>query len=175
MNKYVVYFLILIALASINMVFPPIYGAVPNFLFLFVIFYAFHQDKTTFLWLAFWSGIILDMSSGFFFGSWTISFLLVALIVNYSTKILFATDVSQLFMIAVSAISYLVLVGLLFLFNTLIYNVGLTAQQIPVVYLQQKIWLDIVLNFIFALPIYLLTEYTSRTILETESRSKNLE
>lgn len=175
MNKYLIYFLVLVALAAVNMVFPPIYGAVPNFLFLFVVFYSFHQDKTTFIWLAFWSGLILDLSSGFFFGSWTISFLLVALIVNYATKIFFATDVSRLFMVIVSAVAYLVLVGLLYLFNTLIANIGLIDQQIPLIYLQQKVWFDIILNFIFAIPIYLLTEYISRTILESESRNKNLQ
>jgi rod shape-determining protein MreD len=174
MNKYVVYFLVLVALASVNMVFPSIFGAVPNLLFLFVIFYAFHQDKPTFLWLAFWSGLLLDMSSGYFFGTWTISFLLVAIIVNYSTKIIFATDVSRIFMVVVSAVAYLVLVGLLYIFTTLIFNIGLIDQQMPLVYLQKKVWFDIILNFIFAIPIYLLTEYIEQTILESESRNKNL-
>jgi rod shape-determining protein MreD len=138
-----------------------------------VIFYAFHQEKTTFLWLAFFSGLLLDLTSNFVFGSFTLSFLLVAFLINYATRIFFTADTTVLFMVIVTAVAYLLLIGILYLFGSVALSLDLTTQSLPTIYLRYKIWFDLVLNLIFAAPIYFLTEYIEKIILRIESKNTN--
>jgi rod shape-determining protein MreD len=173
MSKFLIYTFTIIILLSFNIVFPPILGATPNFLFLLVIFYAFRQEKTTFLWLAFFSGLMLDLTTHFVFGSFTLSFLLVAFLINYSTRFLFTADVSGVFMVIATVFSYLLLVGMLYLFSSIALSLELTTKLLPAVYLHQKVWLDLVLNLIFAVPIYILTQRIEKIILNIDSRNVN--
>jgi rod shape-determining protein MreD len=173
MNKFLIYAVTLIVLLAFNIAFPPILGAAPNLLFLLVIFYAFRQEKTTFLWLAFFSGLLLDLTSNFVFGSFTISFLLVSFLISYATRIFFTADVTVLFMVIVTIVSYLLLIGILYLFSSMALSFELTAQSLPVIYLRHKIWFDLVLNLVFAAPVYFLTEYLEKIILRIESRNTN--
>jgi rod shape-determining protein MreD len=184
MSKFLIYAFTIILLLSFNIAFPPILGATPNFLFLLVIFYAFRQDKSTFLWLAFFAGLILDVTSHFMFGSFTLAFLLVAFLINYSTRFFFTADVSGFFMVIVTVFSYLLLVGMLYfsylllvgmlyLFSSIALSLELTTKLLPTVYLHQKVWLDLVLNLIFAVPVYILTERIEKIILNIESKSVN--
>src|SRR5687768_10755826 len=103
MKKYAAYFLVLIFLLSLNMVFPQIKGSAPNFLFLFIIFLALEKEDDSFLWLAFFAGLILDFTSSLFFGTFTLSFLTTALVINYTTRAFLSLSTSFKFTVGIIA------------------------------------------------------------------------
>lgn len=164
MSKFFVYLLSLFILLSLNMVFPTFLGGAPNFLFLLVIFYAFRKDNPTFLWLAFFSGLLLDLFSGGFFGAYAISFLSVSVIMNYTTRSFLSADLSTEFMSVLIFVSYFFMLGLVYLVNSFAIRLGLTQLGISPAYLVKKVWIDVVFNLIFAIPIYFLTVLNDRII-----------
>ena len=173
MTKFLTYLISLAALLGLNIVFPKIAGAAPNFLFLFAVFYAIRKDDPVFLWLAFFAGILLDVYSGSLFGSNTLAFLIISFIINYTTRTFLTADPTPEFISVVIIISYIILIGLLYLFDSFGLRFGWTAYHISPEYITLKIWLDIALNLIFALPVYYLVVFNDRIITKYE-KPKNV-
>jgi rod shape-determining protein MreD len=168
MKRPLVYLITILLLLSLNIVWPGIKGAVPNFLFLLVVFSAFKKDDADFIWVAFFSGLLLDSSSHIFFGSYTISFLLVALMINYATRIFFKKDISIPLMILIVGFSFIVLVSLVYFMSSMTSSYQHGTYVLPIVYLTKKIWFDLILNIVFAAPIYFLLVFIERNILKSE-------
>lgn len=165
MNKIITYALCIIILLALNIVFPKTTAsAVPNFLFLLVVIYSFNQESNDFLWLAFCAGLMLDVTSNTFFGTYTVSFLLIAMIINYTTRTFLVADPSIGYMAVVILVSNLLLIGLIYIINSV--GIKLNSQTLPIssLYLREKIWSDIILNLIFAWPIYWVTRWNQRVI-----------
>ena len=173
MIKFFTYFISFIILLGLNIVFPKIAGAAPNFLFLIIVFYAFRKDNPIFLWLAFFAGIMLDIYSGSFFGSYTISLLVISFIINYTTRTFFTADPTPEFISVVIIVAYIILIGLMYLLDSFALGFGWTTYHISPEYITSKIWLDIVLNLIFALPIYYVVILNDRITAKYE-RPKNI-
>lgn len=172
MPKFIIYFLTIVLLLALNIVFPFVRQSTPNFLFLFVLFLAFQKDNNDFLLVAFFSGLFLDAVSAPVFGSYLISFLIIAMIVNYLTRTFFSADPNPIYMAVVVAVSNLLLVGLLYLINTFAFNFHATILPLSPVYLRGKIWLDLLLNLVFAFPVYLLTVWEEGIILKQQHKNE---
>jgi len=167
MKKILVYLISLIILLALNVAFPMIYRNIaPNFLFLLVIFYAFRKDNPDFLWIAFFAGLLLDIFGGNFFGSFTLGFLLISELVNFTTRTFFTADPSIEFMVLIVSGSYLALAGFLFAFNFLAFRLHWVDYQISPRIFAGKIWLDLLLNLVFAAPVYYLTVLNDRILLK---------
>lgn len=162
MLKIFIYLFTVIFLFSINAVLPPARSGMPNLLFLLVIFYSFRSEDAAFLWPAFFSGLLLDIYGNYYFGVFTLSFLVIALLVNYLTRTFFISDPSIGFMSAVVFFSYLILVGSFYLANSAAYSLHLALHKADIIYLKEKIWIDLLLNLIFALPVFFLAEMNDR-------------
>src|SRR3989344_3299474 len=80
--KYFIYLLSVIILLGLNLgIFGqfPIFGQIPNLLFLLVIFFALEKRSYDFFFVGFVCGLFLDFFSANYFGSFTLSFLAVGL------------------------------------------------------------------------------------------------
>ncbi len=173
MIKFFTYAISIILLVAINAVFPEMKSALPNLLFLFIIFLAFRQNEADFIWIAFFSGLFLDAYSGFFFGTYTISFLVIGFIINLATRSILTADPSPIYVAVVIVISELMLVGLVFMVNAIAFKLHQTPFPVSGIYLNQKIWIDLALNLIFALPVYWLVRLNDSIIENIESK-KNI-
>lgn len=173
MSKLLVYFFTVVILLALNAVFPHVGASAPNFLFLLVVIFAFRQDGYEYLWLAFFAGLLLDVYSGTFFGTYMLSFLFLALIINYTTRTFFSADPSVNYIAVVVAVSYLTLVGLIYLMNSIGVRIDGNFSPISAIYLNNKIWLDLLLNLVFAAPIYYVALLDERLLLKL-SKNHNL-
>ena len=174
MSKFFTYLVTLLFLFGLNAVMPKIFGVRPNFLFLLVIFYALRKNNLDFLWLAFFAGLFADIYSGIFFGSYTIGFLIIAFVLNYAIGTFFTADLSVEFTSVAIIIAYIILVGIIYLINSFAFRLGLATAALSPEYIVSKIWLDILLNIIFAAPIYYLTTLNDKIILKFERSNRVL-
>ena len=157
MKTIFVYLLTLILLFALNGAFPTLkYGAAPNFLFLFAILFALKKDNRGFLWIAFFSGLLLDLFSGGFFGAFTLAMLLVCALAAYTAATLFTIDLSIEARSILVAAANLIFVLVLFIINLATFKFNLAPNQISPQIFAGKVWLDLILNLIFAMPIYYL-------------------
>ncbi len=78
--KYLIYLAALLVLAGFNVgIFRslPLAGQVPNLLFLFVLCFVLEKKDYDFFFVAFFTGLFLDLYATGFFGGWTLGLLLV--------------------------------------------------------------------------------------------------
>lgn len=83
--KYFIYLLAIIFLLSLNLgLFNnlQIKGQIPNLLFLFSLYFAFEKKDLDFFFVSFVCGLVLDFYSTTFFGSFTLAFLSICLLLN---------------------------------------------------------------------------------------------
>ncbi len=172
MTKLLIYIATVVLLLAANIALPFSHYAAPNFLFLLILFLAFQKDNDDFLWVAFFSGLLLDTVSAPIFGSYLLGFLLIAMIVNYATRTLFSADPNPVYIGGIIIIANLILVSLLYLTNTIAYDFHNIATPLSPIYLRQKIWLDVILNLIFAVPIYFLVSWEEGIIQRREAQNK---
>lgn len=163
MAKVVIYIITVILLLALSIVFPKVGTSAPSFLFLLTAVYAFRKDDSDYLWLAFFSGLALDFYSNTFLGIFALSFLITALIINYTTRTFFSSDLSLIYIAVIVTLAYLLVVGLVYILNTMAIRFD-TALSISGEYLITKIWLDLFLNLIFVAPIYFLSLSVDRLI-----------
>ncbi len=174
MGKFLTYFIAVIFLTALNIVFPNLRSSTPNFLFLLVIIYAFRQDTPGYLWLAFFSGLMLDVYSNVFFGTYILSFMIIALLINYTTRTFFSADPSIIYVGAVIIVANLILVGLLYFINSI--GVRFDSAVIPLSgqYLGNKIWIDVILNLVFAAPVFAFSLWIDRIARHYENKQQTL-
>ena len=172
MAKIVTYFLAIVFLLALNIVFPTLRASTPSFLFLLVVIYAFRLDNPGYLWFAFFSGLMLDVYSNVFFGSYILSFLIIALLINYTTRTFFSADPSLFYVATVIAVSNLILVGLLYFINSIGMRFDASVTPLSGVYLGGKIWFDVILNLVFAAPMYSFTIWIDRIVEHFERKNQ---
>ncbi|GAC1412282.1 MAG: hypothetical protein NVSMB66_0910 [Candidatus Doudnabacteria bacterium] len=173
MFKALLYFLLIIILLALSITSVKFFGMGPNFLFLLTIVYAFQKNNPDYLWLAFFSGLMLDIYSNVFFGTYILSFLLISVSINYATRIFFSADPSVVYLGLMTAISSLMLVGLLFIFNSLAIRFQSDIMVLPTIYLKQKIWIDLAFNLVFLGPIYYLSGVVEGVIISNSKRRES--
>jgi len=165
MKKFFLYFFCLIILFALNSVFPQLpRGVAPNFIFLFAIFYALKKQTPDFLWIAFFGGLILDLFSGNLFGSYTLALICICSLLAYATGTFFTADLSIEITSIFLTLGYLAFVILLFLINWLGLKSNLIGYQISPKIFETKVWLDLFLNLIFAVPVYYLTVFNDKIL-----------
>lgn len=164
MIKALIYCALILFLLALQVTMPHWQTSVPALLFLFALFGAFSKNNQDYLWVAFSCGLALDIYSGALFGSYAFSFLIIVFAVNYTTRTFFSSDPHPLYMALVIAVSFLMLVGLLYLIN----SVGSSVSLISPAYLTHKVWFDLGLSLLFAGPIYMLNLFAERIIMKRE-------
>lgn len=165
--------LILIALLALNAVFPQFLEGAPNFLLLLVIFQSFKSRGSDFIWIAFFSGLLLDIYSPFYFGSHTISFLCLAIMIHYLTSTFLTSDPSVRLTAIIILAAFIMFTAMVYTLNIAIFKIVGSGYILSLNYLKGKFWVDLLFNLVFAGPIFFLTELADRIVLKFERKKIN--
>jgi rod shape-determining protein MreD len=171
--KPVLYTVAAIILYAVNTVLPQPFGGSVNLLLLFVVCAALADDSSAFLWAAFLSGLLLDASSGLAFGTYTVAFLLVALLIKYATATIFSSEFSPATLVGFVAAAYFFTVAALYAGSVIASRYAAAAPLSPL-FVNEKIWLDLAFDLIFAYPMYALTAAIERYVERHDRRRKAL-
>ena len=175
--KYEAYFFWLAILTGINFgIFAnlPFFDAVPNLLFLFVIFLAsLKQDLFERLFVAFFAGLFADFWSGGFFGGFTLAFLCLTLILEGVRSAFSLLEMDWKYFFGVCLSAYVVVSLLLWVYNFLALRAGWTEFYVSFYGVVRKWPAGIFYNLILLYPVrryYLTVQNFNRRYLEIGSR-----
>jgi rod shape-determining protein MreD len=167
--KYFLYFIAVIILAALNVgLFSHLkfLGAAPDLLLLFVIAFSLEKDNDDNFIVATMSGLMLDLYSGLMIGSFALSFLLVAILLQLFLKRFLVNDLTWktvvLMVVAATALATGSVVGL---------NALAGAASLMPFYLVPRAALahllpEIIYNIALLYPVYLAASWLKSLILE---------
>ncbi len=165
MTKLLIRALLGIIAVALNIVWPEIRSAAPNFLFLLVVLYAFREGNESYLGFAVFGGVLFDIYSSNAFGSYMLGLLLIGLLLRLATATLFRSEPRSVAYMAVAIISSnILLIAFLYLFSTVALRWSSGALAFSPLYIAHSAWLAIILNLIFAIPLYVIVESVESTI-----------
>ncbi len=160
--KKLILFVSIIILFGLNIgIFPylKIFGTVPNLLLLFLIFFVLEKKDNEIYFVAFFSGLFLDFTSGWLIGGYTFSLLFVAFILSFISYRL------AIFKISLKSISLAIVFCLLvskivvLAFGFLAFKFNLWPVEVRVGLIRPEIFAEIFYNLLLAYPIYLFTRF----------------
>ena len=117
----------------------------------------------------------MDTYSRSAFGTYMISFLIVAMLIRASISTLFRSETTSIiYMAVVITIADLLTVAIIYAYSSIAIHWDKSAVVISPIYINLKIWLDLILNILLAGPIYLLVESMEDYLNKYFRRSSNL-
>jgi rod shape-determining protein MreD len=169
--KPLLYTLAAVVLYAVNTVLPQPFTGSVNLLLLFTVCAALSDDGSSFLWAAFISGLLLDASSGLAFGSYTVAFLLTALLIRYATQTAFTADFSLGTLAGAVAGSYFFTVAVLYAASLVAARYSATPALSPL-FVTRKIWIDLALDLLLAYPVYALVRVIDQFVERHNQKKK---
>jgi rod shape-determining protein MreD len=175
--KYVIYLIAIIILLGLNIgLFNnlQIYGQAPNLLLLLVINLAVDKDDLTFFFIAFAAGLFLDAFSANFFGGWTLSFLVLALMLNFLSSRLLVLELNWKSLSLLVCGSWVLVNFCLWLYGFICYKAGLTPGYTGLKIFYLNFLPGLAYNWLLIYPIYLLTNFLKSTVRNFTIRSRGI-
>lgn len=165
--KYFIYTIAIILLFGINLgLFGrlPIYGQVPNLLFLLVIYFALEKKSYDFFFIAFLSGLMLDFFSAHFFGAFIFSLLFLSAALHLLARNFIVLELDKKALIAVLFGSWAILRLCLGLYSIMVFSFHLTSEAGGIkVYFNGFIW-SLFYNLFLLYPVYLFYGYLKKIV-----------
>jgi rod shape-determining protein MreD len=162
-------------LFCLELVIPQPWRAAPDLLLLLVVFYSFREDTMSYVWIAFFGGLLMDAYSRSAFGTYMLSFLIVAMLIRASISTLFRSETSSIiYMAVVITIADLLTVAIIYAYSSIAVHWDKSAVTISPIYINLKVWLDLILNMLLAAPIYLIVESMENYMNKHFRHSSNL-
>jgi rod shape-determining protein MreD len=169
MKRFGIYFLTAIVLIGLSSALVQLGVAEINLVYILVALAAIRaRESLYFIWLAFCSGLLLDTLSSGYFGLFTLNLLLVVLIIQYAVRFFITADKSIWSTAGIVALSYLLFVGLLYFSNSIALQAGLFGIPLAEIYLDGKIWIDVVISAVLAVPLYFWCDYIELLVEKSE-------
>ncbi len=129
--KYLIYFIAIIILLGLNLGifnFFPIFGHVPNLLFLLSLFFALEKKDYDFFFTAFICGLFLDFYSAGFFGAFTLAFLTVSVAIHSFVNNVFVFEINWKTLSAALFTGMLFLTLIIWLYGLVVFKFSWTTQ-----------------------------------------------
>jgi len=175
--KYVIYTLALVLLFGVNLgLFGrlPIYGQVPNLLFLLVLYFALEKKDYDFFFIAFLSGIILDFFSAHFFGAFTFTLLFLSSFLHLLARNFIVVELDKKALVALLLGSWAVFRLLLGLLAVLALRMHLTSEAEGLkMYFNGFVW-SLIYNLLLLYPVYLFYGYLRKIVDNLTVRRRRL-
>ena len=175
--KYLLYTIAIILLLAINVglfgLFP-LYGAVPNLLFLFLLFFSLNKRIYDYFFIAFLAGMFLDFYAATAVGSFIFSFLFLAFVLHEVVEKVAVFEVDWKLQIALMAASLQLLDLLLWLYNFLAFKFGWSVIAVSLRVLEGGFAPQFIYNLILFYPMYLLYENIQNLLQRLASRKYRL-
>ncbi len=174
--KYIIYLILIILLLALNVGFLSyikIYGAAANLLLLLVILSALHKDIDNFIFIAAVSGIVLDVYTGVFFGSFALAFLFAALLIRLIVEriVVHELDWKYVFLVAMAAIVFTDL--FVWQYNLAAWRFSLSDFAFSFSTIKRHILPELFYNALLLYPVYILVHLAMLGVLEF-SRNRKL-
>ena len=156
--KYLIYFFTVVLLFSLNVgVFSyfPIRGALPNLLLIFIVVIALLKEELPEIYfVAFLSGLFLDFSTGVFFGSFTLAFLLLSFLFSLVLERILSFEVNWKYVIAFLVVALFFVNACIFSYNWAAYHIGWAQFDIEIKVIRDQFLPAVFYNLLLLYPVY---------------------
>lgn len=156
--KYFAYFIVILALLALNLgLFPYIrlWGAEPNLLLLTVVIFALEKGEYDFFFVALCAGIFLDIYSGFFFGGFTLTFLLLGYLLHLLVSKVLMMELGAKALVIIISVCTLLSLLMVWLYNWAAFKFGYIPDVLDFHTLEFRILPEIFYNLLIGYPLYL--------------------
>jgi rod shape-determining protein MreD len=174
MSKFLIRAALVVLAVAADIAIPQIRSATPDFVFLLVVFYAFRENSEVYLGVALVGGILLDTYASSAFGSYAIGLLLIGLLIRLATGTLFRSEPRSFAYMTVAIVTAnIFLIAFLYLFNTIAMHWQNGLQNLSPLYITHSVWLVLILNLLFAIPVYAIVEF-AEMLVERYNRPQHI-
>jgi rod shape-determining protein MreD len=154
--KYLIYTLAIVFLIGLNFGlfgFLQVKGIMPNLLFLFVLCASLERRQSEdFLFVSLLSGLFLDVYSGVFFGSFTVTFLVLSMLIQLLLNNFLALELTWKFILIMFLAGFVFLNFSLWLYMGLAYKLKLVKFYFEPFSPSAKFVWELAFNFILLYP-----------------------
>ena len=152
----------------------PLFGQIPNLLFLFVLCSALGKKEYDFMFIALVSGILLDFFSPLFFGGFTFAFLSIALAVYLFSNFVFAIELSFRTLGISTVFAWVALNLIVWLWQLTSFKLGLSPYYVNFGVTAQGLLTGLVYNLLLLYPMYVVYDYLMHKLQNYEVRSRGV-
>ena len=160
--KYLIYLLAIILLLGLNIgLFNNLqfYGQAPNLLMLMIIFLALDKDDLSFFPVVFVAGLFMDAFSANFFGGWTLSFLILALLLNFLSSRLMVFELNWKSLTLLVCGAWFLLNFCLWVYGFFIFKANLMPDYTGIKIFYGNFLPGLIYNWLFIYPMYLFVNF----------------
>lgn len=171
--KYVIYLIVIIILAGIQTgLFPYLkfFGAVPDLLLLFVVGSCLQREAEDAFFVALLCGLFVDLQNGVFVGSYTLSFLLLALLLYLVIGRLVVFELNFKYLVAATVAAVVFTGFLAWLISAAAVHFGWAAAAIDPHIWRSRLPQEIAYSLILCYPLYSLATWTHNSILKLQGK-----
>jgi len=175
--KYLIYAIAIILLAGIHIGlfgYLKFFGVTPNILLLFVVGFCLQREADDSFFIALVAGLFLDFLNGLFIGSFTLAFLLLALLLYFLIHRLVVFELSWRYLLAVAAASTVLADIFAWAASTAALHFGWAQVSIDAQVLKRHLPLEILYNLLLAYPLYALATWLQNFILQLQGKKHRI-
>lgn len=175
--KYLIYIIAVILVLGVNIgLFGhlPIYGQVPNLLLLLTIYFSLDKNSYDFFFIAFVSGLFLDSFSAGFFGGFTVSFLVLALLLHLLSGQLLVLELNWKTLALVVLGAFTLVNFCLWLYSWAAFKAGLAPNDFSIKVLVSNFLPGLFYNLLLLYPMYLISDRLRTLITDFTIHSRGV-
>ncbi len=175
--RYAVHFICIVFLLVANLgLFGllPIWGQIPNLLFLFVLCSALAKKEFDFLFVAFLCGLFLDFYSPAFFGGHTLALLLIALVTYLFSNYIFVIELNFKNLALATIFSWLGLNLIVWLWGLAALKFNLNPSYVSLKIFMSNFLPGLIYNLLLLYPMYLFYDFLRHSLDNYEARSRGV-
>jgi hypothetical protein len=157
MLKIFFYLILILLLYSFNAGFLPgfeLFSALPNLLLILVLYFALETEGEFYLPLAFVSGLVLDLSTGVFLGSFSVAFLLISAGLRAFSRDVAVIHSNWKYFPFILLVSQCILYAWLYGYNRMADYIGAFSNLLNFRLLVTRFVWEFVYNLLFIYPVW---------------------
>jgi len=165
--KYLFYTIAIILLIGIQIGLLPyiqFFTAAPNLLLLMVFVLAIQRDVDELFFVAFVGGLALDVYTGLYLGTFTLTFLFAALALYFAVTEFFVQELSWKYVFTGLLITVVCSSLLEYAYALFVFKAGLTGYPIPFTIVKLHLVPEIIYNSILLYPMYILVQLLKNVV-----------
>lgn len=132
----------------------PVFGAVANLGLLVTVVFALEKGSRDYLPAALLGGLLLDVSSGVHFGSFTFAFLVTGALVQLAVSRVLAAELTWRWMAGAVACAVALSGGLVFYYNRALFALGVSTLDLDGRILRSHLLPEIAVSLVLLYPVY---------------------
>jgi rod shape-determining protein MreD len=171
--KYLIYIFVIVVLAGLQTgLFPYLkfFGVVPNLLLLFVVGTCLQREAEDAFFVALLCGLVVDFQNAVFVGSYTVSFLVLALLLYLAIGRLVVFELNFKYLVVTAALAVVFTGFLAWILSVEATRVGLAVAAIDGHVWRSRLPAEILYNLVLCYPLYALATWVHNSILKLQGK-----